>query len=99
MTDLDKYDAVNATTTLEELAETIQSFADENRQIQGRNRTFNADKMAIACRNFSKLPPNVLTRNYGIRQQAMMLSYYEALENASKALNFIQEYRMKDNDE
>ena len=76
--DYNKYKAVNATKSLEELAQVIESFADDDGKIQGRSKKFNAKTMAETCRNY-KLHnyPNFLTRNWGIRQQAMMLNYYE----------------------
>jgi len=76
MTDLEKYEAVNKTETLLELSKVIESFADDEGKIQGRTRKFNASEMAYLCRNFGNYPPNVLTREFGIRQQAMYLDYY-----------------------
>ncbi len=76
MTDLEKYEAVNKSNSLEELAQVIESFADENGVIQGRTRGFPAGKMADYCRNYPDYPRNTLTREFGIRQQAMYLEYY-----------------------
>ena len=76
MTDLEKYKAVNKCRTFEQLAEVIRSFADDNGNIQGRKRTFDAEQMAINCLNFQYSSPNLLTREFGIRQQAMYISYY-----------------------
>ena len=76
MNDLEKYEKVNKCETFEELAKTIESFADNLGYIQGRSRKFNAKKMANYCRNFSWFAPNLLTREFGIRQQAMYISYY-----------------------
>lgn len=78
MTELEKYQAVNACETFEELASVIESFADEDGMIQGRTRKFSAERMAWNCRNFTIAQPNVLTREFGIRQQAMYISYYTA---------------------
>jgi hypothetical protein len=75
MTDLEKYKKVNSTESLKELAEVIRSFA-VNGRIQGRKRTYNADSMAIGCEHYNLLNHNVLTREFGIRQQAMMLLFY-----------------------
>ena len=74
---LEIYDKVNQCETFEQLAEVIESLADENGMIQGRTRQFPANKMAQGCRNF-KLHgyPNVLTREFGIRQQAMYINHY-----------------------
>lgn len=76
MNNLEKYEAVNKAETLSELAEVILSFADENGLIQGRSRKFRAKEMAMLCIDFKRNPPNVLTREFGIRQQAMYLLYY-----------------------
>ena len=63
--------------TEEELANIIIELADENGKIQGRTRKFNAIDMAEKCINFKDYIPNVLTREYGIRQQAMHIIYYD----------------------
>jgi hypothetical protein len=76
MTELEKYQKVNECETLGELASVIESFADENGMIQGRTRIFDAKQMAHYCINFKEYPPNMLTREYGIRQQAMCIIYY-----------------------
>jgi hypothetical protein len=76
MTDLEKYQAVNKCESFEELARVIESFADEKGIIQGRTKKFDATKMAQHCRTFSMFQPNVLTREFGIRQQAMYISYH-----------------------
>jgi hypothetical protein len=78
MTELDKWKKVNLTETFDELADVILSFADDNGMIQGRYRRFNATKMSVLCKHFSILQPEVLTREYGIRQQAMYIYYYTA---------------------
>lgn len=72
MTREEKYDAVNQTTSLEELSIIIKLFADKNGKIQGRSRQFDAEKMAKLCLNYNNVQPNVLTREFGIRQQALM---------------------------
>ena len=76
MSKLEKYEKVNATRSLSELAEVIRSFADENGNIAGRSRYFNAKDMAEIAENYSLSRHNMLTRKYGIRQQAMMLLFY-----------------------
>lgn len=76
MNRLSKYEHVNSCESLSELADVIRSFADEDGMIQGRSRKFSAKAMADLCENFDNHPPNVLTREFGIRQQAMYLSYY-----------------------
>lgn len=70
---LEIYDKVNSCESLEELATIIESLADEDGNIQGRTKKFDAYKMATYCREFSLLIANALTREYGIRQQAIYL--------------------------
>lgn len=80
MNDLQKYEAVNACETLEELANVIKSFAGKDFKIEGRNRKFSAESMAEAALDFKTYYDtgyaNVLTRKWGIRQQAMYILYY-----------------------
>jgi len=78
MTELEKYKAVNKCETFEELANVIESFADEDGTIQGRVNKFDATKMAKLCRDYPNYPRNVLTREFGIRQQAMYIQYYNS---------------------
>jgi len=73
---LEIYDKVNQCETLEELALIIESLADSDGMIQGRTRKFKAFKMAFACRNYGAMQKNSLTREFGIRQQAMYLLHY-----------------------
>ena len=80
MKDLEKYEAVNKCQTLNDLAQLILDFADENNEIQGKKRNFDAVKMAEFCLNFNWWDVNILTRNWGIRQQAMMIKFYEEYE-------------------
>lgn len=75
MTDLQKYNAVNKSESLDDLANVIRSFA-VNGLIQGRTRRFDAEQMAKACESYDRLKHNTLTREFGIRQQAMMLAFY-----------------------
>jgi len=76
MTTLDKYEQVNKCETLEELALVIETFADEDGMIQGRERKFNSNNMASACRVFQFQPVETLTREFGIRQQGMYIRHY-----------------------
>ena len=71
-----RYDVVNGCKTLNELAEIILSFADKEGMIQGRTRGFNAESMAGFCRLFSFESHRTLTREFGIRQQALMILLY-----------------------
>lgn len=79
MTELEKYQKVNSCETFEELQEAIKSFADVLGNIQGREKIFNAEEMAMKC-GFYKvgfMPATVLTRNFGIRQRAIYLKNFE----------------------
>lgn len=71
---------VNQAETPQNLAFVINKLADsegmiQGRTIQGRTRKFNAAKMIIGLNMFMKdeMPATVLTREYGIRQQAIFL--------------------------
>jgi hypothetical protein len=83
MTELEKYQAVNACKNIHELVKIIRSFADASGMIQGRTRVFDAGEMARkselwyeGCFGFT---PNVATREFGIRQQLMYIKYYKKL--------------------
>ncbi len=76
MTREEKYDAVNRCKSLGELAEVILSFADEQGFIQGRTNKFNAKEMADACLRLPNVPYSLLTREFGIRQQSIYLTFY-----------------------
>lgn len=80
MTDLEKYQKVNACETIESLEEAILSFADADGQIKGRSRTFDAVKMAEGARLYydsAIVIPNVVTREFGLRQQLIYLKIYK----------------------
>jgi len=70
------YERVNKAESLEELATVIENLADDYGKIQGRTRHFDAKKMANICRNYNLRIHNALTREYGIRQQAMYILFY-----------------------
>lgn len=78
MNKLEKYELVNSCETIEELENAIKSFADKDGLIQGRTRKFNANQMAecvsVVVRGLG--PINTLTRELGIRQQALYLRFY-----------------------
>lgn len=77
MTEIEKYESVNKCKTLKELSKVILSFSDENGLIKGRTRNFLASSMSDICERYSLAEHNMLTREYGIRQQAMMILFYE----------------------
>jgi hypothetical protein len=70
------WELVNRSETFEELANVILKMANNNGMIQGRDRKFNAEHMANNCINFKELGnPRLLTREFGIRQQALYINY------------------------
>ena len=76
---VDKFLLVNKAETVKELEDAILSFADQEGHILGRTRFFDAKKMADYVYGVvhNLLEPNYLTREFGIRQQALYLRYYE----------------------
>ena len=79
MDELLKFQRVNECETPEQLAKTIIDFADpETGLIAGRTKSFSADRMASYVKLVvnGEAPANLLTREYGIRQQALYLAYY-----------------------
>ena len=73
---LEIYDKVNKCKTFKELANIIRSLADDNGEIQGRTKKFSAKRMAEYCECYHSVPVNTLTREFGIRQQAMHIKYF-----------------------
>jgi hypothetical protein len=75
MTELQKWQEVNQCETPQGLGFLIISLADDKGMIQGRERKFDASRMATALQIFmeDEAPANVLTREFGIRQQAIYL--------------------------
>ena len=78
LTDLEKFQKINACETVKELEEAILAFADEDGMIQGRTRKFDAERMAKNVWPVvnKQMQANTLTREFGIRQQALYLAYY-----------------------
>lgn len=78
MKDLEKYELVNKAETIEDLEKAILAISDDGGIIQGRTKKFDAIKMAANVRKVvaQEIIPNVLTREYGIRQQALYLMFY-----------------------
>ena len=79
MTELEKYQLVNRCQTIEALENAIIDIGSEdNGMIRGRKRLFSAKIMSSYVRGVVSLalPANLLTRNYGIRQQALYLSFF-----------------------
>jgi hypothetical protein len=78
MTHLDKFEMVNLCETSEELTNALRSIADqETGMIKGRLREFDSQRMAgyVSLVINEGAPANLLTREFGIRQQALYLRY------------------------
>ena len=73
---LERFQKVNECETLEQLATVIESFADNDGLIKGRTKNFNAEVMSNICRRYTPVEHNMLTREYGIRQQALYILFY-----------------------
>jgi hypothetical protein len=78
MTTSEKFELVHKCETAEDLHSAVLHCA-ENGIIQGRNRDFKASRMADNVFHAIEglIPFTKLTRNYGIRQQAIYIAYYE----------------------
>ena len=83
MTKLEKYELVNQAETEKELADAILKLASpKTGKIKGRAKDHDAKRMVERLSWFMKgqFPPNGMTREFGIRQQAMYIKYYQDLE-------------------
>jgi hypothetical protein len=81
MTELEKYQRVNKCETPEDIYQCIRDFS-ENGEIQGRIRKFDSEKMIANAELFFKgyAIPNVITREFGLRQQCMYINHYLKLK-------------------
>ena len=78
MTDLEKFQLINACETAEELTHAVRRLADpETGMIKGRVKEFDSQRMAgyVTFVVNEGAPANLLTREFGIRQQALYLRY------------------------
>jgi hypothetical protein len=78
MTELETWQLVNQAETQEQLAVIINKLADVEGMIQGRVKKHNASQMIIGLNLFMKdqIASNILTREFGIRQQAIYLKHF-----------------------
>jgi hypothetical protein len=78
MTELETWQEVNQCETAQHLAFIIYKLADPEGMIQGRERKFDAAKMIKGLNLFltDVVPASVLTREFGIRQQAIYLKTF-----------------------
>lgn len=75
-----KWELINSCETVENLEAAIISISDPiTGTIRGRAREHSAERMASRVKDVVRgnLPANVLTRSYGIRQQALYLKLYD----------------------
>lgn len=76
--DLEYYQLVNGCETLNELSEVIIEIGLANKGwVNGKTSTFHAQTMADNCLKLPNGSLNSLTRNYGIRQQAIYILHYQ----------------------
>jgi hypothetical protein len=83
MEQLEKFQLINSCETAEDLIAAIKQIADpETGMVQGRAREFKSAKMASYVTGIinGNLPPELLTREFGIRQQALYIRYYETTD-------------------
>lgn len=88
------YDAVNSSETLEELCEAFDKVTEVG-FIRGRIRIFEADRMKAAMIGYINGDhdiPNAITREFGLRQQAMYIKYYIKLEETNIVISMIKSY-------
>jgi len=78
MTELETWQEVNKCETPQHLSFIINKLADPEGMIRGRERKFDAAKMIKGLNLFltDEIPANVLTREFGIRQQAIYLKTF-----------------------
>jgi len=75
------WELVNQAETFAQLSQAILEIADKDGNIQGRDILFSAEELSQRClelrdaefKNF-----NLLTREFGIRQQAIYLDHYNS---------------------
>ena len=75
------YEAINTAETFAELSHAILKCADKDGNIQGRKIKFNAEEASQICLNLRDAEFKnfrLLTREFGIRQQAIYLDYYKS---------------------
>lgn len=72
MTELEKYNLVNNTNTLLELSKAIETII-ENTPIEDRDSSEVEERMIDLCVDYEIYKHDVLTKKYGIRQQAFYI--------------------------
>lgn len=79
-TNEEKIQLVKDCTTIEQLEKAVLECAEEN-SIQGTSIPFDAKKMSGYVHDviLGKLPSNLLTRNFGIREKALLIKEFNKL--------------------
>lgn len=83
MDELNKWRRINECESIIELEEAIIAISDPaTKTIRGRTKEYSAEKMASRVKDVvgGYLPVNILTRSYGIRQQAIYLRTVDCYE-------------------
>lgn len=74
LTELEKWNCINAATTINGLAAAIRAISDKTGNIAGKSSNFTAEEMVERLYMVKNgYPYSALTRAYGIRQQAAYL--------------------------
>lgn len=78
MNELEKYELINSCENVAELEDAIIKIAEPSGMINGREKQFDAKYMSsfVRCIVNDSCDPRYLTRNYGIRQQALYIKNY-----------------------
>lgn len=91
MTESDKWLTINQCEDYEQLSNAIMAIAEDGRICSNRqDKTFDAEKQVRNAYQVIEvgLFPNILTRAYGIRQQAIYIRYYQEREKIHGNINF-----------
>lgn len=91
--ELKYYKLVNECENLDQLANVILEIGNEDfGEIKGRSKGFDSQRMADNCLRLPDVPINTLTRNYGIKQQAIYILHYQRKEIEDITLGDIAEF-------
>lgn len=87
LTELEKWNLINDSSSFDELAFSIRAIADENGVIAGKSSSFSAAQMITRLAMIKQDHPlTLLTRAYGIRRQAAYLLYKDNLSILKRSL-------------
>lgn len=79
---LDYFIGINRSESKEDLLRNLKEYADEDGFIKGVSKKLSLDKLTRGIEGYfdGTLNPNYITRELGLRQQAMYIKYYEDLD-------------------